>query len=213
MYSSSVPPAVATPTSLPDLLLVDPNDVTSPYAAALGEKFRLTQTSTTEAALREMEVTPPELIVVDLSLPDGGGPRLCRAGKALKVPATVLVTTAVVEQVPGAIAAGCDAVLLKPFAPNLLFARLGRLLRSRSVDLRFRAERDTANDEQPQSDLLLGGSNQHWPHTPCPHCGQRGVTSFEFTSYRRAWYACLACESVWIAKRQELVLSTRHTPI
>jgi DNA-binding response OmpR family regulator len=212
MYSSSVPPAVVSPHSLPDLLLVDATDATSPYATALGEKFRVTQASTTDGALREIARTPPELIVADLSLPDGGGTRVCRAAKGLKVPATVLVTTAVVEQVPGAIAAGCDAVLLKPFAPNLLFARLGRLLRSRSAELRDRAGRDTAND-QPHSDLLLAGSNQHWPSTPCPHCAHMGVTSFEFTSYRRAWYACLACESVWVAKRQELVAPNRHSTI
>jgi hypothetical protein len=29
------------------------------------------------------------------------------------------------------------------------------------------------------------------------------VTSFEFLSRRRAWYACLACRKVWIAPRQD----------
>ena len=29
------------------------------------------------------------------------------------------------------------------------------------------------------------------------------AVSFEFSSYRRMWYACLACEHVWLGPRQE----------
>jgi len=123
----------------------------------------------------------------------------------LPVPATVLVTTTDVEKIPDAILAGCDAVLLKPFAPNLLFARVGRLVRSRSTELRYRAVRQRAKSHHlhERSDLLLAGTNQQWPNTHCPYCMHQGVTSFEFTSYRRAWYACLDCKKVWLAKRQE----------
>ena len=128
-----------------------------------------------------------------------------RAAKRLPVPATVLVTTTEVEQVPDAILAGCDAVLLKPFAPNLLFARVGRLVRSRASELRYRAVRQRVRPPhlRDRTDLELAGTNQQWPETDCPYCTHHGVTSFEYTSYRRAWYACLDCKRVWLAKRQD----------
>lgn len=207
MYSPSIPsptsPVPAVP--LPELLFVDNEEMTSRYVAPLREKFRVSQVTTAGAALRQVERTPPAIVVTELALPDGGGEQVCRAAKHLQLPATVLVITSDVEQVPAAIEAGCDAVLLKPFAPNLLFARVGRLLRARATELRYRALRQRAKVEhlQERSDLLLAGTNQHWPNTHCPYCSHQGVTSFEFTSYRRAWYACLSCRKVWLAKRQE----------
>jgi transposase-like protein len=96
-------------------------------------------------------------------------------------------------------------VLLKPFAPNLLFARIGRLVRARSEMLLTRARQShlkTAHLSE-RSEALLAGTNRVWPNTHCPYCSHHGVTSFEFCSHRRAWYACLQCKKVWIAKRQE----------
>lgn len=205
MYSPAFSSTTSATPPLPELLIADTDQITAVYVSALRDKFHVTQVATAEGALRAFERVPPAFVVSELALPDGGGEQVCRAAKALKVPATVLVTTAEVEQVPGAIEAGCDAVLLKPFAPNLLFARLGRLLRARATELRFRTLRQSAKAEhlRHRSELLFAGTNQHWPNTHCPYCLQEGVTSFEFTSYRRAWYACLECKKVWIAKRQE----------
>jgi DNA-binding response OmpR family regulator len=205
MHTATAPGTLATPTATPELLIVDREEVTSRYVAALREKYRVTPVNTAEAALRHVERSAPAMVLLDLELPDGGADRVCRASKELTTPATVLVTTSEVECVPDAIEAGCDAVLLKPFAPNLLFARIGRLIRARSAELRYRSYRSRAKSEHlhDRSDLLLAGSNQHWPNTQCPCCEHQGVTSFEFTSYRRAWYACLACHKVWLAKRQE----------
>lgn len=42
---------------------------------------------------------------------------------------------------------------------------------------------------------------REWPTTRCAHCDHEGVMSFEYASHRRAWYACLACKKVWMAKR------------
>src|SRR6185295_6714093 len=98
-------------------------------------------------------------------------------------PSTVLVTTSDVSQVPEAIEAGCDGVLLKPFAPNLLHARIGRLLRGRTSEVLLHGQVHHA----PGS----SGTNRLWPNTACPNSNHEGVTSFEFSSHRRSWYACL----------------------
>jgi hypothetical protein len=100
--------------------------------------------------------------------------------------------------VPDALAAGCDGVLLKPFAPNLLYARLGRLQREMVHQQRMRSlfrSSDTARRST--------GTNRFWPDQPCPCCHTVGVTSFEFHSHRRAWFACTACRHVWVGARLE----------
>jgi DNA-binding response OmpR family regulator len=121
------------------------------------------------------------------------------------MPSTVLVTTANADRVPDALLSGCDGVLLKPFAPNLLFARVGRMLRAQSVALRLRAHQQFAKSAHltERSALLTTGTNQVWSSTHCPHCQHDGVTSFDHASHRRDWYACLSCKKVWMAKRQE----------
>ena len=115
------------------------------------------------------------------------------------------MTTADVERVPAALAVGCDAVLLKPFVPNLLFARIGRLLRTRSEWLRARLQHQSmkAAHLSHRTEALLSGTNRVWPNSHCPYCKHSGVTSFEFCTHRRAWFACLQCRKVWIAKRQD----------
>ena len=198
-------PIVSPPPLLPELLFVDADAAAATYLPQLRGQYRVTTRATVVAALQTLARTAPALIVTELDLSDGSSEELCRRAKALTTPATVLVMTRQVERVPSALAAGCDGVLLKPFAPNLLYARLGRLLRSRSIELVMRAQRQQAKAAhlKEQVELLSAKTNREWPHTHCPYCQHRGVTSFEFTSHRRSWYACLSCNKVWVAHRQE----------
>jgi CheY-like chemotaxis protein len=124
-----------------------------------------------------------------------------RAAKAAEFAPTILVTTAEVERVPDALISGGDAVLLKPFAPNLLFSRLGRLKQERAAML---VPRDLASEKVHQlrerTSAALGGKlGMALPFDHCPHCNASPITSFDFVSHRRAWYACLGCKKVWIA--------------
>jgi DNA-binding response OmpR family regulator len=147
----------------------------------------------------------PSIVVTELALDNGSGLEVCSTAKSLKVPATVLVTTTDPSPVPEALRAGCDGVLLKPFAPNLLVARVSRLLRDRSTQIRLQAARSLGKSAHlsERIDLLRTGTNRKWPNTHCPYCAHAGVTSFDFASMRRAWYACLECRKAWMAKRQE----------
>ena len=203
MEASAAVSPVSTPVS--QLLFVDEEPATLRYMPALSRHYNVTVATTTENALRAMQGTTPTMVVTELVLPDGMGTSVCRAAKALPHPSSVLITTRDVDRVPDALAVGCDAVLLKPFAPNLLIARLSRLGRVRSAQLQARSMRQRANVRHlhERSELLFSGTNCHWPNTHCPYCTHQGVTSFEFMSYRRAWYACLACRKVWMAPRQE----------
>jgi DNA-binding response OmpR family regulator len=201
--------AAPVPSSSPaqpgELLLVDTSSDAAAYATILRGSYRVATTSSPDVAKQFLHRNPPQLVVTELDLGGASGVDICREAKMLSPAPPVLVTTALPDLVPDALAAGCDGVLLKPFAPNLLFARIGRMLRARSEMLRTRARHQqlkTAHLSERSADLL-GGTNRVWANTHCPYCKHTGVTSFEFCSHRRAWYACLECKKVWIAKRQE----------
>lgn len=147
--------------------------------------------ATREAARARVRSLDKAIVLTELDLPDGEGAELCTWAKTASRRVLVLATTSDPARIPRALLAGCDSVLLKPFAPNLLYARLGRLTRDLQTRCAF-----------PASSVPVG-TNQHWPNVACPGCGGSGATSFDATSLRRAWYACLACEHVWIAKRQQ----------
>ena len=146
---------------------------------------------TTAAAMEKFDRLRPRVVVVDWDDPAIDGPAICQAVTVLRSP-NPMVTTAGTAGVPAALRAGCQAVLLKPFAMNLAAARLGRLCREASAALspmvRAAVER---------------GTNRRWPAVACPECKAGNAVSFDHASHRRWWYACLACNHVWLGLRQE----------
>jgi DNA-binding response OmpR family regulator len=124
---------------------------------------------------------------------------VCRAAKSLERPPIMLMTATDVEQVPDALDAGCDSVLVKPFSPGLLLARLGRLARGHMLRPQPKTSTVRFAPRRERSALLLGGTNRLCPNTHCPYYQHAGVTSSDQCAYQRAWYACLACRKVWIA--------------
>ncbi|NLD55829.1 MAG: response regulator transcription factor [Burkholderiaceae bacterium] len=86
------------------------------------------------AALRDGADQPPDLILLDLMLPDGDGLDLCRDIRALGTPAAavpILMLTArgeTTDRVVG-LELGADDYLPKPFEPRELLARVRALLR------------------------------------------------------------------------------------
>jgi DNA-binding response OmpR family regulator len=142
-------------------------------------------------AARFIATDRPRLVVVDMDEPSIGGMDICATAHMTNT--SLLVTTGKVENVPAMLKAGCHGVLLKPFSPNLLAARLGRVIKETERPWRVKA-------------LPPGwpmGTNRHWADTACPKCGVRGATSFDFSSYRRMWFACLSCDNTWLGPRRE----------
>jgi DNA-binding response OmpR family regulator len=183
-----------TPTSTgrPGLLVIGDDQIAALcLSGSLSNSHHVQTVTTVAAALPRLRALEQTIIVTNLSLPDGDGVQLCTAAKTSGRTVLVLVCTSELARVPRALKAGCDSVLIKPFAPNLLYARLGRLTR----DLQTRAAFPGAT--------LCVGTNQEWPALGCPACHHSGAISFDATSLRRAWYACLSCEHVWIAKREK----------
>ncbi len=180
--------AIADPSTVPILLVATtPTDIEGFTAA----QFMRVAAHTTRDVLRALTESRPRVIALDWDVKEIDGPAVCAAGR--QSGSAILVMTRVPERVPSALKAGCHAVLLRPFVPNLLAARLGRL--SRQLPVMAAAARVSTT---PQV-----GTNRVWPDARCPSCDEPGAVSFEFSSYRRMWYACLACDHVWLGVRRE----------
>lgn len=85
---------------------------------------------TARECLAELALAQPDVIVLDLGLPDADGTELCRELRGL-TPAYVLMLTARAEEVDVLVglAVGADGYMVKPFSPRELTARVQTFLR------------------------------------------------------------------------------------
>jgi DNA-binding NarL/FixJ family response regulator len=176
---------LATPQRPTLLVLADPADVERYRSAAFSSQVSYSATEAIERLRRD----PPAVLLVDWDT-QSRAPDACVAAPDRT---SILALLGTPEQAPAALRAGCHGLLLKPVTPSLLAARLGRLGRER-------APFPGAGRHSPIGDH---GTNRRWSRTRCPSCDAGGAISFDFSSRRRAWYACLACDAVWLGPRQE----------
>jgi two-component system, OmpR family, response regulator MprA len=97
----------------------------------VAERYEVTTAHDGGAALREVERSVPDLIVLDVGLPGLDGLAVCRRVRALGLAVPILLLTArdaVSDRVDG-LDAGADDYLVKPFATDELLARVRALLR------------------------------------------------------------------------------------
>jgi DNA-binding response OmpR family regulator len=109
------------------------------------------------AGLESFRKQPPNIVVLDLKLPQLPGKELCRAFKAhaSTVPIVVLSANAEVEDKVLLLELGADDYVTKPFSPRELLARVRRAMRRGSL-----ASSNATNlaTETVQHELLLFGN-------------------------------------------------------
>src|SRR2546421_11099914 len=119
------------------MIVEDDDELRQVIARGLREEgFTVEGAGTGAALLERVERGVPDVLVVDVGLPDTDGRDLCQALRARGVRAPVLFLTArdaVVDRVAG-FDAGGDDYLTKPFAFVELVARLKALLRRAAAD-------------------------------------------------------------------------------
>lgn len=97
------------------------------------------QAATGAEALNLAAHQRPDLVLMDVSLPDGSGIDVCRALRARPTGARLPIVLLAGPDGRGlrlqGLAAGADEVLVKPLGEALLMARLRSLLRARQADL------------------------------------------------------------------------------
>ncbi|MGN6473925.1 MAG: response regulator transcription factor [Mycobacteriales bacterium] len=98
------------------------------------EDFDVTVTATGTDAVRVFSANPPDVLVLDIGLPDSDGRDVCRALRARGVDAPVIFLTAL-DALPDRLSgfhAGGDDYLTKPFALSELAVRVQALSRRTS---------------------------------------------------------------------------------
>src|SRR5450432_2648164 len=110
--------------------------------ATLGNHgYRIVETDTGESALREATTRSPDIVLLDLGLPDTDGiDVISRLRERMKAPIIVLSARDQEEDKIRALDAGADDYLTKPFGAGELLARI-------RVALRHAAEKTDASSE------------------------------------------------------------------
>ena len=119
-------------TARPRILLVDDEigiqRAVGPLLRSRG--YDVDVAGTGAEALRHMTATPPDLVVLDLGLPDIEGTEMCRRMRAASaVPIIVLSARAAEADKVHALDLGADDYVTKPFGPEELLARIRVALR------------------------------------------------------------------------------------
>jgi DNA-binding response OmpR family regulator len=133
---------------MPHILVVeDDPQVRSALMRALGERDYATSSASTGMAGLEAAVhTRPDLVVVDLGLPDVDGYEVIRMLRAVsQVPIIVATAREDEHEIVRALDAGADDYLVKPFGGGQLDARIRAVLR-RAASPGSRAEPTVVGD-------------------------------------------------------------------
>ena len=113
------------------LLVEDEASIAEPFAGLLRrEGFEPTVARTAAEALERARATDPDLVLLDLMLPDGDGRDVCRALRAHSDVPVIMVTARGTEtdRVVG-LELGADDYVVKPFSGAEVIARIRAVLR------------------------------------------------------------------------------------
>jgi len=149
--AANPPPSTDPPTSAGHvtdvsagrvLLVEDEQSIAAPFARALERAgYQTTVARTVTSAVSLIATVNPDVILLDLSLPDGDGRELCRRIRAESEVPIIMVTASgtVTDRVVG-LELGADDYIVKPFATSEVIARI------RAVRRRGRTGLATAPD-------------------------------------------------------------------
>jgi DNA-binding response OmpR family regulator len=129
--------ATYAPTMAHRVLVVeDEDEIASPLVRTLErEGYTVDQTPTGREAIAAAVRDAPDIVILDLGLPDMDGLEVCRALREAEYAGGVLILTARSRELDRVVGldAGADDYLAKPFGLAELLARLRALLRRTTV--------------------------------------------------------------------------------
>jgi DNA-binding response OmpR family regulator len=110
------------------------------------EGYRVTTATGGRTALRLIEDEEPDLIILDIMMPEMDGLQTCRhVRQSSQVPIIMLTAKGRLEDVTHGLEIGADDYIVKPFSVDVLLARVKAVLR-----------RTKSPEEIPQAALTLG---------------------------------------------------------
>jgi two-component system response regulator MprA len=157
--------------------------------ALMAEGFEVRGTASGHEAVALFSAAPPDLLVLDIGLPDSDGRDVCQALRSHGVDAPVLFLTArdaLTDRLSG-FHAGGDDYLTKPFAIAELIVRVRALLKRSAA---------AAPSQPPATGLRLDAAT---------HSARNGDLSTPLTPTEFRLLAALAARPGVIVRRQQLV--------
>lgn len=114
-------------TAAMKVLVVDDDDAGRYVKAHIlaGRGYAVTEAGSGRAAIEEVAADPPDLVLLDVRLPDIGGVEVCRQIKTAFPQVAVLQTSSALSSAPERAAAldgGGDSYLIEPIEPDELVA-------------------------------------------------------------------------------------------
>lgn len=95
--------------------------------------YRVTRATTGREALAAVAEDPPDLVVLDLMLPETDGTEVCRILKGdvntSAIPVVMLTAKGEESDIVAGLELGADDYITKPFSPKVLLARIRAVLR------------------------------------------------------------------------------------
>jgi two-component system, OmpR family, response regulator RegX3 len=128
----SISAAVNPPAQRPTILLVeDERAITEPLAEALErDGFEPTVAGTAAEALEQATGSLPDLVLLDIGLPDGSGLDVCRElRRQTEVPIIMLTARGAEADRVAGLELGADDYIVKPFSAREVMARVRAVLR------------------------------------------------------------------------------------
>ncbi len=152
-------------TTLPRVLVVDdePQIVRGLKVILRSAGYAVEAAETKASALAALSARPPDALVLDLVLPDGGGVEVCEEVRRWsRMPILVLSAVGDEREKVRALDSGADDYVTKPFGTDELLARLRALMR-RSVEPSGDPELRVGEVVIDLADrrVLLGGTEVH----------------------------------------------------
>jgi signal transduction histidine kinase len=108
--------------------------------------YRISEAALAQTAIELVETDAPDLVLLDVRLPDGNGVEVCRRVKAAFPQVTVLQTSSALisaQDRAEALQAGADSYLVEPIEPDELVAVIRALLRMRFAEQSLRQMNET----------------------------------------------------------------------
>jgi DNA-binding response OmpR family regulator len=114
------------------LIVEDDIQVVGPLSRALNTQgYAVAHVSDGNSALEKIKIDPPDLVLLDVTLPDIDGFKVCEEIRRRGIDFPILMMTGCVDsfEVVHGLDSGADDYLVKPFDLNELFARLRAISR------------------------------------------------------------------------------------
>jgi ABC-type sugar transport system substrate-binding protein/DNA-binding response OmpR family regulator len=139
----------------PTVLIIDDNaDIRAYLHTVLKGKYQLFEAEDGQKGLEVARAEVPDIIISDVMMPVMNGLQLCQQVKdddiTSHIPVILLTARALSKHQIEGYDSGADAYITKPFAPDLLIARIDNLLRNRHL-LKDIWQEKTTNSSTPNT--------------------------------------------------------------